>query len=545
MSDVFISYARSTAREAKAVAEALRGLGYSVWIDDDLPAHRTYSRVIEEQMMAAKAAVVIWSADAVQSEWVLSEANRAREDHKLVQVTTDRARLPMPFDTIQCADLAGWSGDMDAPGWRKVVASIADLVGGLAAASSVSDAPPPLPSKPSIAVMPFANLSGDPEQEYFADGMVEEIITALSRFKSIFVIGSGSTLSFKGKSVSPHEAGRQLGVRYVLEGSVRRAGARVRITAKLTDAEGGAQIWADRFEDTLDDIFALQDRVALSVGGVIEPAVRTAEVRRTARRPTENLGSYDLYLRASGDFLSFVPEKALASLALMERAIELDPDFGPAMARAGQLCSFVFSFGWSDDPRAYRRRGIALAHRAIEVAGDDADVLVTAASTIQTLERNLDSATTLIDRALELNPGASVVWYYSGMLQIALGEPDLAVQHLETARRLDPLSAMLPAQRQWTAIARFQQGRFAETVQLLSEIVRHVTSPLTPAFLAAAYGQLGMKSEAEGALALYREWTSTPIKLLARGRPEHIKLFLDGIAVAEGRADAASADSTL
>src|SRR5271154_5344923 len=130
MSDVFISYARSTARQAQQVAEALRGLGYGVWIDDDLPAHRTYSRVIEEQMTAAKAAVVIWSADAVQSEWVLSEANRAREDRKLVQVTTDTSRLPMPFDTIQCADLAGWTGDTGTPGWRKVVDSISDLVGG-------------------------------------------------------------------------------------------------------------------------------------------------------------------------------------------------------------------------------------------------------------------------------------------------------------------------------------------------------------------------------------------------------------------------------
>jgi adenylate cyclase len=402
----------------------------------------------------------------------------------------------------------------------------------------VPDAPPPLPSKPSIAVMPFANLSGDPEQEYFADGMVEEIVTALSRFKSIFVIGSGSTLSFKGKAVSPHEVGCQLGVRYVLEGSVRKAGARVRITAKLTDAEGGAQIWADRFEDTLDDVFALQDRVALSVGGVIEPAVRTAEIRRAARRPTENLGSYDLYLRASVDFLSFIPEKAFASLALLERAIELDPDFGPAMARAAQICMFVFGFGWSDDPRAYRRRGIELAHRAIAVAGDDADVLVAAANTIQVLERNFDIPTGLIARALELNSGASVVWYHSGMLQIELGEPDLAIQHLETSRRLDPLSALLSAQRMWIAVARFQQGRFAEAIPPLSELTVRQVSPNAPAYLAAAYGQLGMKHEAESALALYREWTSTPIKALATGRPEHKRLFLDGVALADGKTPA-------
>ncbi len=237
MSDVFISYARSTATQAQAAAEALKALGYSVWLDDELLAHHPYTHAIEEQLTAAKAALVIWSAEAVRSEWVLSEANRAREDRKLVQLSVDGARLPMPFDQTQCADLAGWTVDRIVPGWRKVVASVADLVGeGLRRPRRLADAPFALPSKPSIAVMPFANLSGDPEQEYFADGMVEEIVTALSRFKSIFVIGSGSTLSFKGKAISPHEAGRRLGVRYVLEGSVRKAGVRVRITTKLTEA---------------------------------------------------------------------------------------------------------------------------------------------------------------------------------------------------------------------------------------------------------------------------------------------------------------------
>ncbi len=219
-------------------AEALRALGYSVWLDDELLAHHAYTQAIEEQLTAAKVALVIWSAEAVKSEWVLSEANRAREDRKLVQLTVDGARLPMPFDQTQCADLAGWNGDASSPGWRKVLASIADLTGGRQAATPPAASElPPLPSKPSIAVMPFANLSGDPEQDYFADGMVEEIATALSRSKSIFVIGGASGLSFKGKETSPQEVGKILGVRFVLEGSVRKAGVRVRILAvKLIDA---------------------------------------------------------------------------------------------------------------------------------------------------------------------------------------------------------------------------------------------------------------------------------------------------------------------
>ncbi len=227
MSDVFISYARSTAREAQAVAAALRGLGYEVWLDDELPAHRAYADVIEERVREATAVVVIWSAEAAKSEWVRSEASIARAAHSLVQLTLDKSPLPMPFDQTQCADLRGWTGDPEAPGWKKVVARIADLVGGTpVAVASATAGPPPLPSKPSIAVLPFTDMTGSEGQDYFVDGMVEEITTALSRIRSIFVIASSSALTFKGKAVGAQDAARQLGVRYVLEGSVRKAGGR-------------------------------------------------------------------------------------------------------------------------------------------------------------------------------------------------------------------------------------------------------------------------------------------------------------------------------
>jgi adenylate cyclase len=187
MSEIFVSYARSTVAQAKAIAEGLRALGYSVWRDDDLPAHRDYSEVIEERLRAAKAVVVVWSAEAAKSQWVRAEADFAREAGTLVQLTLDGAPLPMPFNRIQCADFVGWAGDFDEAGWKKVAASVAELLGGpgrpAAAWRSGAEEAPPLPDKPSIAVMPFANLSGDPEQEYFADGMVEEVTAALSRFR--------------------------------------------------------------------------------------------------------------------------------------------------------------------------------------------------------------------------------------------------------------------------------------------------------------------------------------------------------------------------
>jgi TolB-like protein len=538
MADVFISYARSSAKQAQAVAGALRSLGYAVWIDDDLPAHRTYGRVIEEQMTAAKAALVIWSADAVQSEWVLSEANRAREDRKLVQVTTDKTRLPMPFDTIQCADLAGWNGDLESPGWRKVVSSVADLVRGPGvAAASVADTPLPLPSKPSIAVLPFANLSGDLEQDYFADGMVVEIAEALSRIKSIFVIASGSSLSLKGKGVSPRDAARQLGVRYVLEGSVRKAGGRVRIGVQLIDAADGAQIWTHRFDDTLEDVFALQDRVAISVAGKIEPTVRLAETQRALSRPTGNMNSYDLCLRAVFRRDTYEKVGTLEALELANRAIALDPDYGEALAIAASCNRIVADYGWADDPDANRRQAIELAHRALSAAGDNSTVLARIANVVATLEGDLDAALGIIGRAIDQNPGSAIAWSVSGMLHLRAGQSELAIEHAETAMRLDPLGPGWPGHVLTKAVALFFQERLSEAVTLAREVARQVDSAGAYAILAASYGLLGQPEAAAAALARYRALASQPVGDLARAHyldAAQLRLFLDGLALAEG-----------
>ncbi|HEY2179814.1 MAG TPA: TIR domain-containing protein [Caulobacteraceae bacterium] len=541
MADVFISYAHSTAKQALGAAAALRALGYTVWLDDDLKSHRAYTIAIEEQLVSAKAVLVIWSADAARSEWVLSEANRAREDHKLVQLVIDKTRLPMPFDQVQCANLAGWPGDGEHPNWRRVVATIAELVGGAGPATAApTQEAPPLPSKPSIAVMPFANLSSDPEQEYFADGMVEEIVAALSRIKSIFVIGSGSTHALKGKTDTPQEVAGKLGVHYVLEGSVRKAGERVRIAVQLTDAEGGGtQIWAERFEDTLEDVFALQDKVALSVAAVIEPTVQSAEVRRAARRPTESMGAYDLYLRALPLVLGYAHAENAKALPLLDRALSLDPDFGPALVVAAECYNQRVQFGWSNDPEGDRRRAVDLAQRAVRVSADDAEVLARAATPLARLE-GLDAGAPLIRRAMALNPGSSYVRRAACLNHVFLGEPDLALRELEVAARMDPLTSDVGANlRLLMGIARFQQGRFADALPLLHEAMRQTNQPGAPAFLAATCGHLGRIGEAQAALARYRAASLTPIETRAIGKTEHRKLFVDGIALAEERAPAA------
>ena len=543
MSDIFISYARSTAAQAQQVAEALRGLGYAVWRDDELPAHRDYSEVIEERLRAAKAVVVLWSAEGVKSQWVRAEADIAREAGTMVQLTLDGAPLPMPFNRIQCADMTGWRGDLGAPGWRKVVASVVDLAKGPAPApETVTSAPElPLPAMPSIAVMPFADLTGTGDEDYFVDGMMEEIVGALSRFRSIFVIASGSTMAFKGRAVSPQEVGRQLGVRYVLEGSVRKPGGRVRIAVKLIDASSAAQIWGDRFDDTLEDVFALQDRVALGVASVIEPAVREAEIRRIVKRPTDDMGCYDLYLRATAVLRSYVWRDIFEAIRLCEQAIALDPDFAPALSLASRCHYLVVLYGWSDDAQPHAKASIEIGRRAIRAAPDDAEVIGAYAMIKAYLENDIEGATALADRACALNPGAAIGWSASGAIRVIAGDLDLASEHLDISLRLNPIGPGRAVGMLFKAMALFQQRRFEAAAALGDELFQHFENPTGCAILAASYGYLGRADEARDALARYQTLAPQSIDAYARSvwRLEaQLNLFLGGVALAEGKTPA-------
>jgi TolB-like protein len=225
----------------------------------------------------------------------------------------------------------------------------------------------PLPDKPSIAVLPFANMSGDPEQEYFADGMVEEIITALSRIKWLFVIDRNSTFIYKGKAIDIKQVGRELGVRYVLEGAVRKGGNRVRITAQLIDATTGSHLWADRFDGSLADVFDLQDKVAISVAGIIEPALQAAEIRRSAARPTTDLSAYDLYLRALAALFQLTKERVVEALGLLDQAIAIDRHYGPALSWAAICHQRFVNDGWAPEPETARRKAVDLARQALQV----------------------------------------------------------------------------------------------------------------------------------------------------------------------------------
>jgi adenylate cyclase len=539
MSDVFISYARASAPQAHAVAEAIRALGYDVWRDDQLPAHRPYADVIEERLHGARAVIVLWSADAAHSQWVRAEASVALDKATLVQLTLDGTMPPLPFNQIQCVDLAGWTGNAANPAFRKIIDSVSELVGrpatGAAPAAPVQPAVQPvltLPGKPSIAVMPFANLSGDPEEEYFADGMVLEIIEALSRYRSIFVIASASSLSFKGKQVDIDEVARQLGVRYLLEGSVRKAGGRVRIGVQLIDAADKASIWTHRFDDTLEDIFELQDKVALAVAGKIEPALDTAEYRRVAGRSTESMGSYDLFLRGRAVSVSHSKSATFTALDLLHRSIALDPDFGPALVRAAHCHRLVWSNRWSPDPEADKRQCIELANRALRAAEDDATVVTTVAYIRTIAEGDDQGAIRLIERAIALNPGSARVLYWSGRLRLVQGDSERAIADIETSLRLDPLGPLRDVQMFGIGMGRFAQKRFEEAQVLFSQSGLLAKSGFAIAFGAACLGQLGRLEEARALLARYDARDRQPLAEVARTwlhDPAQLELFMEGI----------------
>jgi len=391
-----------------------------------------------------------------------------------------------------------------------------------------------LPDKASIAVLPFQNMSGDPEQDYFADGMVEEIITALSRIRWLFVIARNSSFTYKGQAVDVKQVGRELGVCYVLEGSVRKTQNRVRISAQLIDAGSGAHLWADRFEGSLEDVFQLQDNVALSVAGVIEPALQAAETACAATRPATDLTAYDLYLRAYATHLSAGPQSG-GALCLVEQAIERDPHYGPALALAAVCRGNRYRHGRSEDPEEDRRKAAVFARRALQVAGDDPRVLADAAYALAFLGEDIGAMIALVDRALALNPSFARGWYISGGLRLLAGQLDVAIEHAENSLRLSPRERV-----GWAhfiiGATHFFSGRFEEAVQkFLLAMQEDPSDTGSYRILAASYAHMGRLKEAREVIARLRAITPKimPNVRLLRNR-DHRELYLSGVRMAVG-----------
>jgi adenylate cyclase len=521
MSEVFISHARSAKAQARQIAGALRALGYTVWLDDELSPHRDYTEELEEHLRAAQAVVVVWTAEAVKSQWVRAEANVAREAGVLVQLSLDGSKLPLPFDQIQCADLAGWTGDPAHDGWKKVLASVAKLAGQAAVAPAPAQASPPapspiprqftLPDKPSIAVLPFDDPAGAADGDYFADGMADEIVTALAKYPDLFITGSSSSLSYRGRERDLAEIGRQLGVRYLLEGAVRRSGQKVRISANLIEAASGMQIWADRFEGSLEDVFALQDEVANAVAARVEPSIHAADLRRGADRPTADQSAYDLYLRARRHYLDMDKAGWLAAKPLFEQVVARDPAFARAWASLSQGEVLAAIWNWSDDPETCRRNAQEAMRRALALGAGDPMIMVITAVTSVLLGGDPRAGEAMAERALAINPGSVNIWNAAGALNGLAGHHELALERLEHALRLDPRSADRygPMMNMGLSLAALE--RFDEALPWLEEsLTLKPDIPATLYSLTMTYARLGRTDDAKAMLA--RAETVSPAK---------------------------------
>jgi adenylate cyclase len=388
----------------------------------------------------------------------------------------------------------------------------------------------PLPDKPSIAVLPFANMSGDPEQEYFADGMVEEIITALSRIRWLFVIARNSTFTYKGQAIDVKQVGRELGVRYVLEGSVRKGGNKVRITAQLIDAATGTHLWADRFDGSLEYVFDLQDKVAVSVAGVIEPALQAAEIRRSANRPTNDRSAYDLYLRSLAAVSPITKERNFEALRLLNQAIAIDQDYGPALSWAAVCHLRLYVNGWTEEPETTRRKAGDLARQALEAGGNDPNILANAPFVLAQLGEDIGSMMALVDEALALNPSFALGWVQSGILRVSAGQPDTAIEHLQTSLRLSP------RERQGTPLsamghAYFFKRQFEEAAANLLLAIQHDPGfPIPYRCLAACYAHMGRLDEARAIVAKLHAITLEVVpSVLPYRDPDDRELFLSGL----------------
>src|SRR5690242_13681110 len=331
MAEIFVSYARADEGRARKVAEALRAQGHRAWRDDELPAHRAYADVIEERLSSAEAVVVLWSTEARKSQWVRAEADTDRNRGILIQASLDGTIPPRPSRQIQCADLDGGDTPEAAPGWAKLIGR----VGALAGSPAPAEVKRPRRQQLAICVLPFANMSGDTEQEYFSDGISEDITTDLSKVSALAVTARNTAFQFKGQSVDVGDIARKLGVSYVLEGSVRKAGGRVRITAQLIDGATGDHVWAERYDRELTDIFAIQDELSKAIVDALKVQLLPAEKKAIEDRGTTNADAYNLYLMArqlwiSGNYGDVRRDEIVIRTA--RRAIDLDPNYAEAWA---------------------------------------------------------------------------------------------------------------------------------------------------------------------------------------------------------------------
>jgi TolB-like protein/DNA-binding winged helix-turn-helix (wHTH) protein len=396
-------------------------------------------------------------------------------------------------------------------------------------------AAPVLPTRPSIAVLPFINLSGNPEQDYLADGVVEDVIAALSQHRWLFVVSRNSSFTYKARAVDVKQVGRELGVRYVLEGSFRGAGNRVRITGQLVDAASGSHLWAGRFEGVLDDIFALYDQITESVVGALAPQLEQVEIARATHKPTESLDAYDYYLRGMARLHRGTEESIGQALPLFHQAMASDPEFSSAYAMAAWCHCWRKVNGWMTDPKREGAEGARLARRAIELGKGDAVALTRGGHALAHLAGDISGGIALIDRALVLNPNLASAWFLGGFLRVWHGETEDAIAFFTRAMRFSPLDPELYRMQAGIGIAHLFAGRYEDALSWGEKALRELPGfMLAVAIVAASHALAGRAVQARRAMDYLRQ-ISPDLRLsnlfdwLPIHRLEDLNVFADGL----------------
>lgn len=395
--------------------------------------------------------------------------------------------------------------------------------------------PPSLPDKPSIAVLPFANLSGESGQEYFVDGIIEEVITALSQFRWLFVIARSSSFTYKDRAIDVKQVGREMGVRYVLEGSVRKAVNKVRIAAQLIDTTTGAHLWANRFDGAIENIFDLQDQVTADIVGAIGPKLEEAEIERAKRKPTDSLDAYDFYLRGMASFHKMTKESMGDAQRLFQKAIELDPGFASAYGMAAYCYVWRKTNGWATDRTHEIAEATRLSQLAAEFGKHDAVALGTGGFALAHVVGDLDGGAAMIDQARALNPNLATLWLLSGWVRTYLSEPEIAIEHLTRAMRLSPFDPQAFVTHLVIGFAHFIAGRYEEAAKWAEKALREQPNFAGSARVAAASNAfLGRMDRAQMAMARLRQidpsLRASNLKNVTPLRsPEDLARYADGL----------------
>ena len=438
MADVFVSYARADKALVAPLVAAIEAQGWSVWWDPEIAAGQEFDRQIAAQLRSAAAVVVVWTPTSVESRWVRGEARDAADRGVLVPVRFEDAELPIDVRAIHTTNLDGWGENADDPAVRELLRSLNAMIAaqrGCARIASGAAAPAaqPVPVGIAVCVLPFTNMSGDPEQEYFSDGISEDIITDLTKVSALNVVSRNTAFGFKGKSLDVQQVARQLKVSHVLEGSVRKAGGRVRITAQLIDATRDNQVWAERYDRDLNDIFALQDEISEAIVKALKLKLLPEERKAIEQRGTENVEAYNLYLMARQNYATGIeqdPRRAEASVRLCRRATEIDPDYARAWAlmALGQMLLHFAHGRRADD-------GLAAAERALALDQELAEAHAVKARILSQYGRH-DEASGEIDIALRLDPESYEVNKSAAYLRVRQQRLQEAIRYYEKAMSL-------------------------------------------------------------------------------------------------------------